>query len=167
MRIKSIVPAIAIAFAVAVLIVALGARPVLAGEEREYVGETTVSTLGNVGLQAMHDLCAKDFKEARMCSSYDLIRNGARPLSTLPVSAAWMNPMVATHQREPGGGNLAADISGVTSSKGPQGLSCAGWRLIAGERTGLAFIRSPVTISLARCDHEFPVACCSLRKTSK
>ena len=166
MRIKSIVPAIAIVFAVAVLIVALGARPVLAGEEREYVGETTVSTLGNVGLQAMHNLCAADFKEARMCSSHDLIRNGASPLSTLPVLAAWMNPMVATHQREPPA-NLAADISGVTSSKGPQGLSCAGWRLIAGELTGLAFIRSPVTISLARCDFPFPVACCSARKRSK
>ncbi len=47
-------------FFIAVLIVALGARPVLAGDGREYVGETSGSTAPNIGIIAMHDLCEAD-----------------------------------------------------------------------------------------------------------
>ena len=53
-------------FFIAVLIVALGARPVLAGDGREYVGATSGSTAPNIGFTAMHDLCHADFPRAHM-----------------------------------------------------------------------------------------------------
>ena len=79
-------------FFIAVLIVALGARSVLAGDGRDYVGETTVLTLPNVGIIAMHDLCDADFPGARICKSSDIIRNGGGMGATVPATAAWFIP---------------------------------------------------------------------------
>ena len=63
-------------FFIAVLLVALGARSVLAADDREYVGETEATTVPNIGIITMHDLCNASFPAARMCSSSDIIRGG-------------------------------------------------------------------------------------------
>ena len=87
MRIKSIVPAMAFVFAVAVIIVAFGTQPILA-QGREFVGVTAVPTAPSVGILALHDLCAADFEDARMCSSIDIVRNGVRDGVPFPARLA-------------------------------------------------------------------------------
>ncbi len=144
----------------AVFAVALFAQPVLAHEEigREYVGETTVSTPPDIGLLALHELCDADFPGARMCSSSDIIRNGARASAQIPAGAAWVHPTLVGQ-----GSGLRLDASGQSASPS-QTLSCAAWRLTAGKRATILLGAQPhPTISIALCTLSLPVACCAER----
>ena len=106
----------------AVLTAALGARPVLAQDGREYVGETMVQTDGfGPGILAFHVLCEADFPGARMCSFSDILRSGGAG-AALPLGAAWVQPTLV------GGGPAGSfvDASGVfTPNAGA--LSCGAW----------------------------------------
>ncbi len=77
---------------IAVLTVALGVQPVLAGDHRVYVGETPVTTLPGIGIVALHDLCDSEFPGARMCSTSEFMNNGVGEDAMLPVFAAWIRP---------------------------------------------------------------------------
>ena len=84
-------------FFIAVLIVALGARPVLAGDGREYVGATSGSTAPNIGFTAMHDLCHADFPRARICLSSHRISFATGVLARLyPLPARGSTPHWST-----------------------------------------------------------------------
>ena len=158
-------------FFIAVLIVALGARPVLAGEEREYVGETTVTTLPNVGIITMHNLCDADFPGARMCSSSDIIRNGGVG-AALPAANAWLHPDLVTGDA----GGFALDVSGTTATDAAF-LSCLSWSFLSNAHTGLTLtstgrieiapIISTLPIAGDGCDGSRPVACCAERGGKK
>ncbi len=155
-------------FFIAVLMLALGARPVLAGEAgREYVGETTVMTLPNVGIMALHDLCDADFPGARMCSSSDIIRNGGVGVA-LPAANAWLHPDLVTGDPV----DFALDVSGTTSTDS-YFLSCLSWSSLSEEHTGLT-LTSTGRIEIAPiittsptpgegCNGSLPVACCAKR----
>ncbi len=147
-------------FVIAVLIVALGARPVLAGDSREYVGETAATTSPSVGIMAMHVLCDADFPGARMCSSSDIIRNGGLG-APLPASAAYVNPSLFGN---PGG--QIADVSGLQIGGAPGFLSCIAWTV-----TTMGF-KALVIDSTGKyfeddCSMERTIACCAERKGKK
>ncbi len=148
-------------FFIAVLIVALGARPVLAGDGREYVGETSSSTAANIGIVSMHALCDLDFPGGRMCSSSDIIRNGGVG-AALPVGAAWVHPTLVVGTAV----DFFLDASGVSSSR-PGGLSCLSWGSISSNTNGLVLSRLGRLGSEITCDKNLPVACCAERKDKK
>ncbi len=153
-------------FFIAVLIVALGARPVLAGDGREYVGVTTDTTRPDVGIIALHDLCEADFPGSRMCSSSDIIRNGGVG-AALPPAGAWINP--APIPVTPVG--FASDLSGAANTY-PGSLACFSW-ISAGLGDKGEFIprslttwrgQAPPVVCFQRL---LPVACCAERKGKK
>ena len=149
-------------FVIAVLIVALGARPVLGGDEREYVGETTVTTLPGVGIIALHDLCIADFPDARMCSSSDIIRNGARAGAALPVDSAWMTPTLVTVTATD-----SFDASGLPSVGQAGILSCVAWTAVNAPNQGMVLDGGLGTFTRINCNNTRPVACCAARKIKK
>ncbi len=108
-------------FFIAAFIVALGARPALAGDDREYVGETAATTVPNIGIITMHDLCNAAFPAARMCSSSDIIRGGGVKADP-PPREAWVSPSLVTGTAA----GYVLDASGVTSVKGSG--NCGRWR---------------------------------------
>ncbi len=153
-------------FFIAVLIVALGARPVLAGDGREYVGVTTDTTLPNVGIIALHDLCEADFPGSRMCSSSDIIRNGGVG-AALPPAGAWISPAIKPLISV----GFALDLSGVSTTDTGY-LACFSW-ISAGLGDEGVFIprslttwrgQAPPVLCLQR---HLPVACCAERKGKK
>ncbi len=147
-------------FFIAVLIVALGARPVLAGDGREYVGETTVTTAPNIGVIAMHKLCKADFPGARMCLSSDIFRHGGVG-AALPVTGAWVHPSLVdvAGQQYPidpnGNGILAFGI-----------LSCFARASVQPAVFGFS-ISSHGRRAPPECAGILPVACCAERKGKK
>ncbi len=147
-------------FFIAVLIVALGARSVLAGDDREYVGETEATTVPNIGIITMHDLCNASFPAARMCSSSDIIRGGGVKADP-PPREAWVSPSLVTGTTA----GYVLDASGVTSAKGT--LSCSSWSSASSGLTGLV-LTSWGWLSVATCNStKVAVACCALRKSEK
>ncbi len=148
-------------FFIAVLIVALGARPVLAGDGREYVGETSSSTAPNIGIVSMHALCDLDFPGGRMCSSSDIIRNGGVG-AALPVRDAWVHPTLVVGTAD----DFFLDASGVSSSR-PGGLSCLSWGSKSSKTNGLVLSRLGPLGSGITCGNKLPVACCAERKVEK
>ncbi len=147
-------------FFIGVLIVALGARPVLAGDGREYVGETAAATTPNIGIIAMHDLCDASFPAARMCSSSDIIRGGGVKADP-PPAQAWVSPSLVTGTAA----GYVLDASGVTSAKGT--LSCSAWSSASSGLTGLV-LTAWGWLSVATCNStKVGVACCALRKGKK
>ena len=147
-------------FFIAVLIVALGARPVLAGDGREYVGETSSSIAPHVGYAAMHALCHLDFPGARICWSSDIFRHGGVG-AALPVTGAWVHPSLVdvAGQRYPldpnGNGVLAFGI-----------LSCYARASVRPSVFGFS-ISSYGRRSPPECAGILPVACCAERKGKK
>ena len=147
-------------FFIAVLIVALGARPVLAGDGREYVGATSGSTAPNIGFTAMHDLCHADFPRARICLSSDIFRHGGVG-AALPVTGAWVHRSLVNlpGQRYPldpnGNGVLAFGI-----------LSCLARASVQPAVFGFS-ISSYGRLAPPECAGTLPVACCAERKGKK
>ena len=147
-------------FFIAVLTVALGARSVLAGDDREYVGETEATTVPNIGIMTMHDLCNASFPAARMCSSSDIIRSGGVKADP-PPQEAWVSPSLVTGAAA----GYVLDASGVTSTKGT--LSCSSWSSTSSSLTGLV-LTSWGWLSVTTCNStKVAVACCALRKSKK
>ncbi len=143
-------------FFIAVLIVALGARSVLAGDGREYVGESAAATRANIGIVAMHDLCATSFPAARMCSSSDIIHSGGVKADP-PPSEAWVSPSLVTGTAA----GYLLDASGISSVKGT--LSCSAWSSRSAGLTGLV-LSAWGWFSVATCNSsKVHVACCALR----
>ena len=146
-------------FFIAVLIVALGARPGRAGDEREYVASTTQQQLPIVGIIEMHKRCKTEFPGTHFCSSFDINRNGGS--GALPAVNAWIQPDLRTNK-----GGLVMDASGITSggSLGEAGgLSCSGWRTISPNSQGLV-LNSQGMIEAVPCNFAPPiprVACCA------
>ena len=147
-------------FFIAIFIVALGARSVLAGDDREYVGETAATTVPNIGIMTMHDLCNASFPGARMCSSSDIVRGGGVKADP-PPQEAWVSPSLVTGTAA----GYVLDASGVTSAKGT--LSCSAWSSASSGLTGLV-LTSWGWLSVTTCNStKVGVACCALRKGKK
>lgn len=146
----------AIVFSVTLAGTALAQSGGIAGDAREYVGETTVSTFPNLGIIALHDLCDADFPGARICSSSDIISNGGVGAAA-PATAAWVNPTLVGGHSTP----FALVQSGVPSTVSAGFISCHAWSSTSSVDSGLIF-NSDLTIGFARCDHRFPAACCTL-----
>ncbi len=146
-------------FFIGVLIVALGARPVLAGDGREYVGETTVTTAPNIGKIAMHKLCKADFPGARICLSSDIFRHGGVG-AALPVTGAWVHPSSVhvagqKYHLDPNGNGILAF-----------GISCFARASVQPAVFGFS-ISSYGRLSPPECAGILPVACCAERKGKK
>jgi hypothetical protein len=142
-------------FLIAALLLALGARPVLA-QQREFVGHTTTTTSANVGILALHAMCAAQFKEARMCSTADILANGgvgAPPISGDPP-LLWINPSLVA-----GTATFQLDASGVDSGAS---LSCFNWSVDFASVGGTTLSQS--RISASSCDNQYAVACCAVIK---
>ena len=147
-------------FFIAVLIVALGARSVLAADGREYVGETAAATTPNIGIIAIHNLCGAEFPGARMCSSSDIIHGGGVKADP-PPREAWVSPSLVTGTAS----GYVLDASGVSSVKGT--LSCSAWSSTSSGLTGLV-LTSWGWLSVANCNAtKVGVACCALRKSKE
>ncbi len=147
-------------FFIAVLIVALGARPVLAGDEREYVDHTTILTPPDVGIIRMHDLCRAEFRKTapNMCSTGDIVRNGGRA-ANLPVIPAWVHPSRVI-QREAAAVAFTSYDSASGASVGTTGLqSCFGW-ISANSNTQGMTLNANGKFSSSNCDIPRQVACC-------
>ncbi len=141
-------------FFIAVLIVALGARPVLAGDDRVYVGETSVPTAPNIGIVALHALCEADFKGARMCSSSDIIRNGVAVGAVLPATFAWLHPSLVAGSTV----DFALDASGARGDVFGA-LSCNAFTSALPADVGL-LLSDTGRIGGGDCLFNVPVACC-------
>ena len=149
-------------FFIAVLIVALGARPVLAGDERTLVLVTTNTTPADIGVVGMHDMCDAELPGTHFCSSSDIIRNGALP-GALPDDEAWVHPSIrgyAVLAEGPPELLFVVDASGVASDGVLSGeLSCRSWTDTFEGLRGL-FIGSGGGFGRLPCDFELQVACC-------
>lgn len=153
-------------FLIAVLMVALGARAVLAGEEREYIGSTSVSTFPHIGIVALHELCKADFPDSHMCSSVDIVRNGSRFSPPFDASSSWVTPRIVLGDKPETEGSttnyFVVDISGTRLNNPALGgyLSCNSWRGSASHSRGM---RLGISGSLdhTSCFQSLPVACCA------
>ena len=136
---------------IAAIMLALGASPVLA-QDREFVGVTTVATPANVGILAMHKMCAAQFKGGRVCSSADILANGGVDVPDFFGPLVWLQPTLVA-----GDSTLfRLDASGVDAMGS---LSCFNWSVNNANVAGL--VLSPSRITASSCDNIYPVACCS------
>ena len=143
-------------FLIAALMLALGAGPVRA-QQRQFVGQTTTTTPANVGILALHAMCDAQFPGARMCSTADILANGADsaapPISGTPP-LLWINPSLVA-----GTDTFQLDASGVGSGASLSGsLSCFNWSINLAAVAGTTLSQS--RISASSCDNEYAVACC-------
>lgn len=150
-------------FFVAVLIMALGARPVLAGDERQLVAVTTAETLPDIGVIGMHDMCWAEFPGTYFCSSSDIIRNGARvgALPSQEPGAAWLHPSFRGFAA--GDGSLFSEkvLARADRRIRLRGAfySCFSWFTKNEDNFGLV-IRYDGRIGETECVFRRPVACC-------
>ncbi len=146
-------------FFIAVLIVALGARPVLAGDEKPLVAVTD-PTPPNIGVTGMHDLCKAQFPGTHWCSSWDIIRKGALA-GALPPSAAWVHPDIRGDTAEGGDGDVqvSLDASGNVGESTGRSMTCNLWRSQTPAQRGLT-ITSAGNLEVTNCFIPRPVACC-------
>ena len=145
-------------FFIAVLIVALGARPVLAGDEREFLDRTATDISPIGGMLELHDLCKAEFPGTRMCSTSDIVRNGG--LIDLGAKSAWVHPSRAIERGESSSYDSASGIGSLN----PGLLSCDGWRnssVAANQKEGLV-IQPNGEWGLLFCNETQPVACCGV-----
>ena len=142
-------------FFVAVLIVALSVRPVMAGDEREYIDQTVAETPPDVGMIVLHNFCQAEFPGTHMCSTGDIVRNGGAIPGGKP---AWVHPSRVIERPESGSYDSA---SGVESPVGGF-LSCNGWRSDGASDDGLV-VTPDGSWGVLTCDgNVLPVACCGV-----
>lgn len=141
----------------AVLVVVLGARA--EAQTVEYLGDSTSTVIGNVGVLRFSDLCAAAFPgtNARVCTSEEIIRNaGPGPNADTDQSNQWVHPtLVGTFAT----GSVAVDFSGVSAT--PANLSCNGWTSNASTVTGLV-LTTLGQFALRTCNGARQVTCCAL-----
>ena len=144
-------------FFIAVLIVALGARPVLAGDEREFLDRTATDISPIGGMLELHDLCKAEFPGTRMCSTSDIVRNGG--LIFPGGKSAWVHPSRVIER---------ADGTSYDSASGQETeelglLSCDGWRPtgVVNTKEGLV-IQPNGEWGILTCNETQPVACCGV-----
>jgi len=142
------------------LMLALGARPVLA-QQRQFVGQTATTTSANAGILAMHAMCAAQFKDAVMCSTLDILTNGAAadapPISGDPP-LLWINPVLVAGDSA----GFVLDASGVGTNVPFASLSCDTWSVDFANKGGTTLSQS--RISASSCDNKYAVACCRAPK---
>jgi hypothetical protein len=146
-------------FLIAALMLALGARPVLA-QQREFVGQTTTTTPANVGILALHAMCNAQISGARMCSTADILANGgvgAPPISGSPP-LLWINPFLVAGDSA----GFQLDASGVGTNLPGASLSCFDWSVNLASVGGTTLSQS--RISASSCDNVYAVACCIATK---
>jgi hypothetical protein len=141
-------------FLIAAIMLALGASPVLA-QDREFVGVTTVATPANVGILAMHKMCAAQFKGGRVCSSADILANGGVDVPDFFGPLVWLQPTLVAGDSA----GFQLDASGVSTTSVSASLSCFNWSVDFATVGGL--VLSPSRITASSCDNTYPVACCS------
>ena len=142
-------------FFIAVLIVALGARPVLAGDEREFVDKTTLETFPNVGIIEMHDLCKAEFPGTHFCSTADIVRNGGLAVNLPEFIGAWVHPSRVIERPD---GSSYDSVSGV-ATVATGNLSCSAWSTTTFDVRGMS-LTSVATFTTVPCSVDLPVACC-------
>ena len=118
----------------------------------EFVGFSSGTVDGTVGVLAMHATCQADFgPDVRMCTSEEYWRS---PSAADPgPTPAWVHP-------SPGPGASGRDFSGATVSDVDL-RSCGGWTGING--TGLAIGQNGSTLAVF-CNEARPVTCCARLK---
>jgi hypothetical protein len=124
----------------------------------DFVGFSTASTTGNLGITGMHELCQADYTDSRMCSSQEILDSTRLPpAGTLVPSYSWIAPSIRGGLFD-GVQPLAIDASG--ESNGPGDLSCNAWTNTGA--SGLAYSpRSYISIRSYSCSLSMPVACCA------
>ena len=154
MRIKSIVPAIALALAASV-----GAATALA-DQLQYLGPSTATLKGGRGIFAFHDACDATFSKSTWCTSEMIIEGGPADGAPDPGSTGeWVHPVINAAD-----GGKFVDFSSGFGTTNPDTLSCGRWTIPPGSGTGLQIHdRSGsglITFRLSACDQIRPAACC-------
>ena len=131
-------------------------EPPAAAGNMELVGFTTVTTLPNIGLFAMTELCQVDYLDSRMCTSEEIMKTVNIPV--LPSDTkAWVQPVITTRVS-----SEYTDISGIT---GTYSVSCSNWSYIGNPPilNGLTVTNLGVlgNVTCHAPGSILPVACCA------
>jgi hypothetical protein len=126
----------------------------------------------------MHELCRAEIPGSRMCTSSDLVRNGASDaitsdLGALLPSGGWVHPAAVVEvMSDATGTNINTGIwldsvSGARSSGDSRGmLSCYAWTTTGTQVRGLTIIPTG-SLQEGTCGTARPVACCAEVKKIK
>lgn len=124
--------------------------PGAAAVQYQFVGFSTATVNGGVGLLGMHGACQEDHgPEARMASSKEIIEE---PQLSPQPGEAWVRPTFVET------GNTTADLSGMNLPD-PAQFTCSGWE--RGDNASNALICAGINFhfDFSKCDVLNHVAC--------
>ena len=119
-------------------------------DRSQFVGFSTATCTGGVGILKMHKMCQTDFPNSRMCMSWEIIQTNNLPSA---IGTAWVQPIVADSYN-----GIAYDISGVSNPYSE--LTCHGWSSSDGQTSALA-VTSDGQFGIHVCSDILSVACCA------
>jgi hypothetical protein len=120
-------------------------------QEFIYVGNSTATEKGGVGVATLSDLCADDFgADARMCTSEEVLLNNTALPADPNADPQWVLPVFLS------GAYKIFDVTGVEGQ--PNSLSCSGWR--SNSTTGMVVSNSG-QFDKKGCGTARQVACCA------
>jgi hypothetical protein len=116
-------------FALALLLLTLGATPALAQESatHEFAGFSSSTLNGGSGILVLNGACSEFGSDARMCNSLEIARTANPPAAS---GEAWVRPVWATNGS--GGaddlitGDTSATCDGWSNTVGPNGMTVSG-----------------------------------------
>ena len=153
MRIKSIVPAIALALAASV-----GAATALA-DQLQYLGPSSTIRNGAQGYFTYHDDCDAAFEDSTWCTSQMIIEGGPSASAPDPPNEGeWVNPVFMIEESN----DRTIDFSGVNPTSA-RNLNCSQWRAGDGNTTGLVLFEQnsgQISFITKRCNESKRAACC-------
>jgi hypothetical protein len=139
-------------FALALLLLTLGATPALAQEAatHEFAGFSSSTFTGGAGVLAFNAACSEFGMDARMCNSLEIARTPSPPAAS---GEGWARPVVI------GTGLGSTQTVDAVHPEETNPVTCAGWSTSAGT-AGFVFSTSN-GFATAGCNELLAVACCT------
>jgi len=137
----------------------LGPAGLARAADFDFVGYSSATTTGVVGIQQMHATCQADFPQSRMCSSQEILDSPSLPPAPgpPPYERAWIAPSIRGAVAGPDGARVV-DASGLEANA--DAVSCDAWRSFTHGLTYTPNGGTANSISTLSCSTAVPVACC-------